>query len=75
MHRAAHVAKGSVICSLREAQREEQNWELIMIVLLLALIFAGLGFVVHLLWIVAVILFVCWVVGFALGRGRKSANA
>jgi hypothetical protein len=47
---------------------------LILIVLLLALIFAGLGFAVHALWIIAVILFVFWLVGFALGKGRKSAN-
>ena len=39
-------------------------------VLLLALVFAGLGFAVHVLWIIAVILFVCWVVGFARSRGH-----
>jgi len=43
---------------------------LILIVLLLALVFAGLGFAVHVLWIIAVILFVCWVVGFARSRGH-----
>jgi len=49
---------------------------IILVVLLLALIFGGLGFAVHALWIVAVVLFVIWVVGFALGRGRsKSARA
>jgi hypothetical protein len=48
---------------------------LIVVVLLLALLFAGLGFAIHLLWIVAAILFVFWLVGFALGKGRKSARA
>lgn len=46
---------------------------LILVVLLLALIFAGLGFAVHLLWIVAVIIFVGWLIGFGLrmGEGRR----
>jgi hypothetical protein len=48
---------------------------LILVVLLLALVFAGLGFAMHVLWIIAVILFVFWLVGFALGKGRKSAHA
>jgi hypothetical protein len=43
---------------------------LILIVLLLALVFAGLGFAIHALWIIAVILFVCWIVGFARSRGH-----
>jgi hypothetical protein len=47
---------------------------LILIVLLLALVFAGLGFAIHALWIIAVILFVCWIVGFALSKGRRSAH-
>ena len=48
---------------------------LILVVLLLAVIFAGLGFAMHALWIIAVILFVFWIVDFALGNGRKSAHA
>jgi hypothetical protein len=48
---------------------------LILIVLLLALVFAGLGFAIHALWIISVILFVAWLVGFALSKGRKSAHA
>ena len=42
---------------------------LILLVLLLALLFVGLGFAVHLLWIVAVILFIAWLAGFALRSG------
>lgn len=42
---------------------------LILFVLLLALLFLGLGFAVHLLWIAAVIFFVAWVAGFAFRRG------
>jgi hypothetical protein len=48
---------------------------LILAVLLLALIFAGAGFALHILWVVAVILFVFWIVGFALGRGASTGAA
>lgn len=45
---------------------------LILLVLLLVFLFCGLGFAAHLLWIAAGILFVFWVVGFALGRGESA---
>jgi hypothetical protein len=45
---------------------------IILAVLILALIFAGVGFAVHILWIVAVVLFVLWLVGLVTGVGRKS---
>ncbi|MGH9109005.1 MAG: hydrophobic protein [Acidimicrobiales bacterium] len=44
----------------------------ILVVLLLALVFFGLGFAVHLLWIVAVVLFLAWVAGLAFRRGSTS---
>jgi len=37
---------------------------LILAVLLIALILGGLGFAVHALWIVAVIAFLIWLIGF-----------
>ena len=37
----------------------------ILFFLLLALLFFGLGFAAHLLWIAAMIFFVAWVAGFA----------
>ncbi|PZS21020.1 MAG: hydrophobic protein [Acidimicrobiales bacterium] len=43
---------------------------LILLVLLLAVVFAGLGFAVHLLWIIAAIIFVAWLVGFGLRMGE-----
>lgn len=46
----------------------------IMFVLLLALLFVGLGFAIHLLWFVAIVFFVFWLVGFAFGRGRSSGS-
>jgi hypothetical protein len=46
---------------------------LILLVLLLALLFGGLGFALHALWWVAVIVAVVWLVGFAArsGEGRR----
>lgn len=43
-----------------------------LVILILALILGGLGFAVHVLWIVAVIVFLIWLVGLLLGAGRKS---
>ena len=37
---------------------------LILLVLLLVLIFAGAGFALHVLWIIAVVLLVVWLLGF-----------
>jgi len=44
---------------------------LILVVLLLAFLFVGIGFAVHLLWIAAVVLFLAWIVGFGFSRGRS----
>jgi hypothetical protein len=46
---------------------------LILIILLLALVFGGLGFVYPILWIIALVLFVGWVFGFS--RSRRHASA
>jgi len=42
----------------------------LLLVLLLALVLGGLGFAIHLLWIVAAIVLIFWLVGFGLGRGH-----
>ena len=47
---------------------------LLLLAFLIVLLFAGLGFAIHLLWIVAVVLLVFWVIGFALGRGESSGR-
>jgi type IV secretory pathway TrbD component len=44
---------------------------IIFLVLLFALLFFGLGFAAHLLWIVATIVFFVWIIGLALGRGSS----
>jgi hypothetical protein len=47
---------------------------LLLIALLLVLIFFGIGFAIHLLWIAAVIFLVLWLVGAALGRGESAGR-
>ena len=44
-----------------------------MLVLLLALLFGGLGFAVHALWLIAAVLLVLWVLGFVM-RGAEGAR-
>jgi hypothetical protein len=46
----------------------------ILLVLLLALLLGGLGFAVHALWIVAVIVFVAWLIGFGVAQGAGSGG-
>jgi hypothetical protein len=46
---------------------------LILVLLVLALIFAGAGFAVHLLWFVAIVFFIAWLIGLAVGSGRRSS--
>jgi hypothetical protein len=47
---------------------------LILLVLLLALLFGAFGFVAHLLWVFAVVIFILWMVGFAVGRGASAGS-
>jgi hypothetical protein len=46
----------------------------ILLVLLLALLFGGLGFAVHALWVVAVVVFVAWLIGFGVARGEGAGG-
>jgi hypothetical protein len=46
---------------------------LVLLILLLALLFGGLGFAVHALWVVAVVLLVFWLLGFMV-RGAEGAR-
>lgn len=45
----------------------------ILLVLLLALILGGLGFVIHVLWWIALVVLVIWLIGFVVrvGEGRS----
>lgn len=46
----------------------------LLLAFLLVLLFFGLGFALHFLWIVAVVLLVLWIVGFAIGRGESAGS-
>ena len=46
----------------------------ILLAFLVVLLFAGLGFAVHALWVLAVVLLVLWLVGFAVGRGENAGS-
>jgi hypothetical protein len=43
----------------------------LLVIFLLALLLGGLGFAVHVLWLIAVIVLVFWLIGFAVGRGQR----
>ncbi len=47
---------------------------LLLLALLLVLIFFGIGFTVHFLWIIAAVLLVLWLVGLAMGRGESAGR-
>lgn len=47
---------------------------IILLALLLVFLFAGVGFALHFLWIVAAIFLVLWFVGCGLGRGSSGRH-
>ena len=55
-------------------QRERGMKMIILLALLVVLLFVGIGFAVHLLWVAAVIFAVIWLVGYALGRGESAGR-
>ena len=44
---------------------------IILLVLLLALVLGGLGFAAHVLWWIALVVFVAWLIGFGISRGES----
>lgn len=46
----------------------------ILLVLLLALLLGGLGFAAHILWIIAAVVFVAWLVGFGFAGGELTGG-
>jgi len=53
-------------------QGEVDHMGVVLLVLLLVLIFAGLGFALHLLWIIAAVLLVIWIIGFLVSGAEHS---
>jgi hypothetical protein len=46
----------------------------LLLALPVVLLFGAVGFAVHVLWVVAVVLFVAWLIGLALGRGEGAGR-
>lgn len=47
---------------------------LLLVAFLVVLLFAGLGVALHVLWVLAVVLLILWLVGFAIGRGENAGS-
>jgi uncharacterized membrane protein len=47
---------------------------LVVLALLVVVLFFGLGFALHALWVLAIILLVLWLIGFAIGRGEGAGS-
>jgi hypothetical protein len=47
---------------------------ILVLALLLVLLFFGIGFTAHFLWIVAAVLLVLWLAGAAIGRGESAGR-
>jgi membrane protein YdbS with pleckstrin-like domain len=47
---------------------------IILLVLLLALILGGLGFAIHILWWIALVVLVLWLLGFLVRMGEGTAR-
>jgi hypothetical protein len=45
---------------------------IVLAVLLIVLIFGGLGFAIHALWILAIVFLIAWLAGFAIRSGAGS---
>ena len=47
---------------------------ILLLALIVVLLFLGFGFAAHVLWTVAVILALLWIIGFAIGRGESAGR-
>jgi hypothetical protein len=58
---------------LNQTTKEKTMFVPLLILLLVVLLFGGLGFAAHVLWIILLVLVVLWLVGFLL-RGADAAG-
>jgi hypothetical protein len=65
----AEVGRGN-----KELRQTERTAMLIILGLLLVLLFFGLGFTLHVLWVVAIVLFLAWLIGLVVGRGESAGR-
>ena len=61
-------------CWLRMARLKERLMGIILLVLLLALILGGLGFAIHILWWIALVVLVIWLIGFVVRMGEGTSR-
>jgi len=47
---------------------------MLIVLLLLAAVFVGVGFAVHILWWGAILFFAAWLAGYAFARGQRRAG-
>ena len=59
----------------RSGHRKERLMALILLVLLLALLLGGLGFILHVLWWIALVVIVLWLVGFLVRAGEGASRS
>jgi hypothetical protein len=53
---------------------DRSNVAFILLVLLLAILFGAVGFAVHVLWVVAVIIFVLWAIGWVISAAEGGSR-
>jgi hypothetical protein len=53
--------------------KESDIMAILLLLLVLALVLAGVGFAVHVLWWIALAVFVLWLIGFSI-RGARSGG-
>jgi membrane protein YdbS with pleckstrin-like domain len=53
---------------------EENSMGIILLVLLLALILGGLGFAIHILWWIALVVLAIWLIGFVVRVGEGTTR-
>jgi hypothetical protein len=55
--------------------REDHLMGIILLVLLLAVILGGLGFAIHILWWIALVVLFVWLIGFAVRAGEGTSRS
>jgi lysylphosphatidylglycerol synthetase-like protein (DUF2156 family) len=71
------IGTGTTIDSQQTGQWQPTkgvHMAIVIVAALLVLLFFGLGFAIHFLWLVAVVFFILWLVGFAVGRGEGAGR-
>jgi hypothetical protein len=78
IHRCARGSRGAPATPGRDPRfghRKERLMALILLVLLLALLLGGLGFVLHVLWWIALVVIVLWLLGFLVRAGEGTSRS